>query len=225
MIKCIAIDDSPAALDVIRIHAAKVPFLDLLKTFRSPLRALEFIGENPVALVFLDINMPEISGTRFARALPDDVSVIFTTAYPEYAVEGFELDAVDYLCKPIEFDRFLKAVGRLRRQPDKSARHVLIKSGANVHKLNVEDILYLKSEGSYVQFVTRERKILALMTMRKALDSLRPTRFVQVHRSYSVAWDHIDTVEKDAVRIDRTRIPIGKTYRDEVSKMIGSRAP
>ncbi len=220
MIRCIAVDDSPNALQVIQIHAANVPFLDLAGSFRSPVEALEFVGANAIDLVFLDVSMPELQGTDLARILPAGVMVVFTTAYPEYAAEGFELDAVDYLCKPIEFERFLTAATRAQRQHASAQddETVQIRSGSRVHRLRVADILYLKSDGSYVQFVTRREKLLALMPMGAALELLPGNHFVRIHRSFSIAWDHVEVIEADGVRIGKEFIPVGRTYREALAR-------
>lgn len=223
MIRCIAVDDSPNALEVIRIHASRVPFLDFVGSFRSPMEALAFLGANDVDLIFLDVSMPEIQGTELARLVPEGVMVVFTTAYPEYAVEGFELDAVDYLCKPIEFKRFLRAATRAQRQhavPAEDKATVQVRSGTRVHRLPVTDILYLKSDGSYVQFVTRRGKVMALMSMGTALELLPADSFVRIHRSFSVAWKHVEVAEAEGVRIGKETIPVGRTYRAAFARRI-----
>jgi len=219
--KCLILDDEPLAVDILRNYIGMVPGLECVGAFRKPLKALEFLQKNEVDLVFLDIQMPDLSGLQFLKSLPDPPLVVFTTAYSQYAAESYDYDAVDYLLKPIEFDRFLKAVHKARAlaaAPTKKTaapgKSVLIKSGTKFYRTRWGDIRYVKGAGNYVAFVTKNREILSLMTMQNAADLLPGTIFVRIHKSYIVNIQHLDVVEEEQVRIGEDRIPIGDAYRD-----------
>ncbi|MCB9275221.1 MAG: response regulator transcription factor [Lewinellaceae bacterium] len=227
-ISCIAVDDEPRALEVIRLHAAKAPFLSLQRTFRSPLEALSWLKANPVQLVFLDIDMPEISGLNFLDLAGQPLMAIFTTAYSEYAVESYEQQAIDYLVKPIRFERFLKAALRAQEywlhrrqslapvpgQPESPARQLFIKSGAKHYRLDVADILYLQKDGNYVWFHTAGQHVLSRFSVRQALEMLPASEFQQVHRSYIVGLRHIEVVEPHQVKVGGQVVPVAKAYRE-----------
>jgi len=220
--KCLVIDDEPRALEILVDYIGRVADLELAGTFRDALKAMNLLRKNPVDLLFLDINMPDLSGIQLLNALEYQPLVIFTTAYAEYALKSYDYDAVDYLLKPIEFDRFLKAVNKaLRRHSEsesavltlnKDRNFVFIKSGTGYHKLKTEDIIYIRGTGNYLAFVTLKKETLALLTMKEALDIL-PDKFVRVHKSYIVNLDHVDLVDNDEVKIRDIRIPIGDHYR------------
>ena len=236
MINCIALDDEPMALEVIKLHASKVSFLELKQTFRDPAKALSYLQHHPVDLIFLDINMPDLSGIDFARIILQKYMVIFTTAYSEYAVESYELNAVDYLLKPIDFKRFMIAAnkaleqGHLRKTPaaplatapEQSPKStpqqnfVLIKSGTQLHKILIDDILYVESDGNYVNFVLKNstKKLLARLSMPEVLELLPNDLFCRIHKSYIVSFAGISTIEKHQLQIKDTWLPIGKIYRE-----------
>jgi len=227
--RCLLIDDEPKALEILSGYIEKVPDLELEGTFRDALKALKYIHENPVDLLFLDINMPDLSGIQFLDTLHDKPMVIFTTAYSDYALESYDYDAVDYLLKPIEFDRFLKAVNKAwQRIPIKkknavsyngSTDYVFIKSGTDYHKLKTGDILYIRGTGNYLTFVTSRKKILSLLTMKKAL-AILPEKFFRIHKSYIINFEHVDLIEADEVRIKDSRIPIGDVYRERLFQIL-----
>ncbi|OJJ20848.1 hypothetical protein BKI52_09710 [marine bacterium AO1-C] len=236
MINCIALDDEPMALEVIKLHASKVSFLDLKEVFRDPTQALDYLQQHPVDLIFLDINMPDLSGIDFARIILQKYMVIFTTAYSEYAVESYELNALDYLLKPIDFKRFMVAANkvlehkRLRTSPGTSLsiepntpepdttreNFVLIKSGTQLHKIRIDDILFVESDGNYVNFVLQGyiQKLLARLSMPEVLDLLPNDLFCRIHKSYIVAFAKISTIEKHQLKIEKEWLPIGKIYRE-----------
>jgi DNA-binding LytR/AlgR family response regulator len=230
MLTAIAIDDESKALEILRIHAGKTPFLDLKETFRDPLNAIEWLQNNPVDLLFLDINMPKLSGLQFRSLIGESTLIIFTTAYAEYALESYELDAVDYLLKPIRFERFLKAVlkARARLEPkvataqDETGERressledpaIYVKSGAKLYKLNSSEILYLHKEGNYITFHAANRKVLARLTMEQALALLPETEFLQVHKSYIISLRHLDVIELHQATVGGQIIPVAKAYR------------
>ncbi len=219
--KCLILDDEPLAVDILRNYIGKIPGLECVGAFRKPLKALEYLQRNEVDLIFLDIQMPDLSGLQFLKSLPDPPLVVFTTAYSRYAAESYDYDAVDYLLKPIEFDRFLKAVHKARilaaapaKKTGAQGKSVLIKSGTKFYRTRWGDIRYVKGAGNYVVFVTKDRQILSLMTLQSAADLLPGAIFVRIHKSYIVNIQHLDVVEEEQVRIGQERIPIGDTYRD-----------
>ena len=225
--KSIAIDDEPKALSVIRHYADKIPTLALVNEFRSSLDALHFLNQEPVDLIFLDINMPDLTGIEFLQALSQPPLIIFTTAYSEYAVQSYDWDAVGYLLKPIEFPKFLKAVNKAVSQlqskgsnavPANSIHRdngfLLVKSGTQTYQLKVSDILYVEASGNHVVFVTKERKVITLNTLQEIAKLLPPHLFYRVHKSFIVSLPHIEVIESYQVKINGTEIPLGKTFRE-----------
>ncbi len=238
--KCIVIDDEPMAVEILQTYCGKAPFLELAGCFTDALAALTFLQDAEVDLIFLDINMPDLSGIQLVRALEHKPMVIFTTAYPQHAVTGFELDAVDYLLKPIAFDRFLKAINKARQRikprpgpaaagPSSPAEpedgFVFVKSGYKHLKLNVDEILYLESDKNYVNLMMADRKVMALLSMDQALAMLPPGRFMRIHKSYIVALGHITVVEKHSVFIGKVELPIGDSFRKALFEKIAGGKP
>ncbi|MFT3910893.1 MAG: LytTR family DNA-binding domain-containing protein [Ferruginibacter sp.] len=220
--KAIAIDDEPIALDIIRSHASKVPFIDLVATFTDAFKAMAYLQKEPADLVFLDIKMPDISGIDFYNSLQKKPLLIFTTAYSEHAVASFELDAVDYLLKPFALARFLKACNKAFelykfRNGNDNTDHLYIKNGYEQVKVMYDDILYLEATGNYVTFVLKDKTILSRSTFAEAVNLLPPGKFVRVHRSYTVAIDKIDKAERYQVVINTRTIPVSEAYSDQLA--------
>lgn len=224
--RAIAIDDEPKALETLSRYLEKIPFLRLEQTFRDPLAAIAWWQEQQADLVFADINMPNLSGLKIREFMPRTL-LIFTTAYSEFAVESYELNAVDYLVKPIPFDRFLKACLKAKQHlellagaatpshPPTSGQHqasLFIKSGPKHFQLAVERILFIEKDGNYVTFHTPDTKVLSRLTMQQVL-GLLPGGFLQVHKSYIVALQHIEVLEQHQVLIADRRIPVSKAHR------------
>ncbi|MHA2121450.1 MAG: LytR/AlgR family response regulator transcription factor [Promethearchaeota archaeon] len=227
--KCLVVEDEPIALEIVKDYINRVSFLKLSKGFRNPIKALEYLQENKVDLLLLDINMPDLTGIQFLNALPYSPLVIFTTAYSQYALESYEYDAVDYLLKPIEFERFLRAVNKAfehfklrtnRIQINtpisevKVKDHILIKSGTNLHHIKINDIFYIKGAGNYVTFFVEKQKIMALLTMDQVLEMLPSDQFLRIHKSYIVNADQIDIIENDQIKIRGKVIPIGNSFKE-----------
>ena len=234
--KCIAIDDEPFALNLIRDYIDKTPFLEFAGEFSNPFKALSFLMNNTVDLVFLDINMPELSGIQLLNSLPVRPLVIFTTAYSEYAAESYEYDVVDYLMKPVKYERFLKAVNKAGdrikdRNSEKQSsvstsqinESVYIKSGTQIHKVNLKDILFIEGAGNYMAFNIAGKKILSLLNMKEVLELLPSDTFVRVHKSYVVSINHIELIETHRIVINKVSIPIGITYREQFFSRIGNK--
>jgi len=227
MIRCIAIDDEPLALDVLEDFIEQVPFLELVQTCQSAVEALELLHKENIQLIFLDIQMPQISGVQFLKSLDKRPKVIFTTAYSDYALEGFNLDAVDYLLKPFTFERFLKAVNKAYQQinmqptdttspedvPPQPKEYMFVKSGYDIIKVRYDEIRYIEGLKDYVKIHTDGKTIVSLMSMKVLAEEL-PENFVRVHRSFIVNFERITLVKKRKVHIQQVEIPIGEVYRE-----------
>jgi DNA-binding LytR/AlgR family response regulator len=223
--KAIAIDDEPIALEIIQSHASRVPFIELKKVFTSALDAMEYLQKEPVDLLFLDIKMPDISGIEFYTSLNRRPLVIFTTAYSEHAATGFELDAVDYLLKPFSFARFLKGCNKaqelfLSRNNTTTADHLFLKTGYEQVKVLFDDILYLEAAGNYVNFVLKDKQVLSRYTFLEALGLLPGNQFVRVHRSFVVAINKIEKLDRHQVTIAGKKIPVSEGYYVELVGML-----
>jgi len=209
------------ALDIIRDHAGKVPFIDLKKTFLSATEALAFLKQEPVQLIFLDINMPDLSGLEFAGLVKNQTQVIFTTAYAEYAINGFELAATDYLLKPINFNRFLQACQLAEKRSGMPTfattgkeDSLFVKDGYNWVQINFENLLYAEADDNYVSLFEMQKRTLTRMTLSKLLSKLPKGRFIQVHKSFIVAILKIEKIETHQLIIAGKRIPISNSFKD-----------
>jgi len=236
--KCLVIDDEPIAIEILEDYIQKVPFLELAGSFRSAIKALEYLQAHAVDLLFLDIKMPDLSGIQFLKSLIAQPQVIFTTAYSEFAVESYDYQVADYLLKPIEFDRFLKAANKALKQHqpqqlqstpipaptkgigDGDQDFLVFKSGTEYHPLNINDILYIEGAGNYVFVFTVKKKVMVLMTLKDTLQKLPVDQFIRIHKSYIVNVRKLDVVETDQVKIGETRIPIGEAYKKAFFKKI-----
>jgi DNA-binding LytR/AlgR family response regulator len=220
--KAIAIDDEPIALGIVRSHASKVPFLELKAEFTDAFQALDYLQKEPVDLIFLDIKMPDISGIDFFNSLPKKPMVIFTTAYSEHAVTSFELDAVDYLLKPFSLARFIKGCNKAFelytfRNATEPSDHLFVKTGYEQVKVMIEDIIYVEATGNYVAFALQEKNILSRSTFNEAINLLPPDKFVRIHRSYVVAVNKIDKVERHQVTMGKKLIPVSEAYSQNLT--------
>jgi len=219
--KAIAIDDEPLALEIVKSHAAKLPWLKLEACFTDAFKALEYLQNNQVDLIFLDIKMPDINGLDFLAGLHSKPIVIFTTAYSEHAVKSFDLDAVDYLLKPFSLSRFIKACSKAlelynARKGKEETDHCFIKTGYEQVKLFFDQILYVSAEGNYLNFVTTDKKILSRMTMAEGEQLLPEDIFVRIHRSFIVNKKKIDVIERNQINIAGFQIPVGDAFRQAV---------
>lgn len=219
--KAIAIDDEPFALEVVKSHASKVPFLELCAVFTDAFKALEYLQREKVDLIFLDIKMPDISGIDFFSSLSKRPLVIFTTAYSEHAVTSFELDAVDYLLKPFSLSRFIKSCNKANelftlRTSAEPSDFIFVKDGYDQWKINYDDILFLEAAGNYVTFMLKEKKVVTRSTFQEALHLLPADKFVRVHRSYIVAVAKIDKIERHQVTIQKNTVPVSAAYRGDL---------
>ncbi|SEM22362.1 two component transcriptional regulator, LytTR family [Chitinophaga rupis] len=230
MIKCIAVDDEPLALEIITDFARKVPFLSLVQTFENAAEAMRFLQDEKVDLVFLDIKMPDINGIQFLKSLKYPPLVIFTTAYGEYALDGFDLDVVDYLLKPIPFDRFLRAATKAQEYMTVSQQkngdnghvndYIFIKTEYKIIKINLEDILFIEALKDYTKIYTPYQPVLTLRSLKSFESRLPADKFIRVHRSYLVSLNKINSVEKNTVMIANQSIPISDGYRERFYEVI-----
>lgn len=223
---CIIIDDEPLAIKLLHSYADRITDLRVLNTFTNPLEALSFLQTHEVDVIFLDIQMPELNGMQMAKIAGEKSAIIFTTAYPSYAVEGFEIRALDYLVKPISFERFVASVSRLTTaeqsaEDKEEVTYLFVKTEYRHQKVDLHDILFLKGMGDYCAIVLPEKKIMTLENM-KSFESRLPTgRFLRVHRSYIIALDKIDFIEKNRIVIGEERIPIGASYEKAFKELTG----
>jgi len=221
MIKAIAVDDEPKALQVIKEHSSKLSMLDLVDTFTDPIRALNFLSENVIDLIFLDIEMPDLSGIEFSRAIKNkNTHVIFTTAHSEYAIESYELASLDYLLKPIEFTRFHKAVAKAVENTERSSKYFFVNTGREQTKICYDDILFLEADGNYVTYYLGNAKVMVRSTIKEAITRLPSSGFFQVQRSYVVAMMHIDKIQDNHIHIGESKISIGPSFKEAFMSVV-----
>jgi len=236
MIRCLVVDDEPLALHIVEDYISKVPFLKLVKSTTNPIEALTLVQQGEIDLVFLDVQMPELTGIQFLKISNGKAKVILTTAYPEYALEGYELDVVDYLLKPIAFDRFFKSVQKAQgiiqpsvkpitapeptQQNDFLSDFIFVKSEHKIQKVYLRDILFIEGLKDYISIFTPAERIITLQNMKKMEDALPEKHFIRVHKSYIVSLNKIDSIERSRIWIGEKIIPVGDTYRDPFFKII-----
>ena len=232
MINAIAIDDEPLALQLVSGYIEKTPGLNLAGSFDNPLDAIEFLTNEAVDLIFVDIQMPDLSGLEFTRSHARGPKVIFTTAYEKYALEGFRLDVIDYLLKPFSYEEFLKAVQKAVRliklekevpdQVDTNSEFLFLKSDYKIRRINFNDILYIEGLKDYVKVFIHgsDKPVLSLITL-KALEAKLPeAKFMRVHRSFIVNLERIDTIERSRIVFGKTYIPVGEQYKDKFQEFL-----
>lgn len=222
-IQCLVVDDKPLAIDILTDYVAQVPFLHLAGSTENPLEALNWVGQRPVDLIFLDIQMPQLTGLQFLRALDRRAQVVLTTAYSEYALAGFEHDVIDYLLKPIPFERFYQAAQKAQRRlrapaPEKARPHLFVKTEHRMQRIPLAEVLYLEGLQNYVIIHTTTEKVMARQTLNSLEASLPAAEFVRVHKSFIVSLAHIHTVERSRIFMQAATgpaltIPVGDTYR------------
>lgn len=234
-IRCIIVEDEPLARSLMQRHVEKVPYLELAGSFGDPVEAVEFLRETSVDLMFSDIQMPGITGISLLKILQHPPLVIFTTAYSEYALEGYELNVVDYLIKPISFERFLKAVEKVALRlsgsntvpaPPAGGQEedfIFVKDGTRYVRIDLSDILYIEGLKDYVAIHIPGKKVVSLQTM-KSLESVLPrNRFIRIHNSYIVALPAIDALDKEKVQIGNIFLPVSDSYKKGLREVIEKR--
>jgi two-component system LytT family response regulator len=237
LIRCIIVDDKPLAVDILNDYVRKIPFLTLSFSTTNPLLAINEIMENGADLVFLDIQMPQLNGVQFMKIVQGKCKIILTTAYPEYALDGFEHDAIDYLLKPISFERFYKSVQKAQQyfnsvapradsnnvqQLLKEIEFIFVKTEYKLLKINISEILYIEGMQNYISIYTTTEKIISLQNIKKIEEQLPKSQFIRVHKSYLVAINKIISIERSRIYIGNNCIPLGDFYREAFLKMIGT---
>ncbi len=226
MITAIAIDDEPIALDIIRIHASKIPFLDLKATFVSTMEALAYLQVNEANLIFLDIRMPDLTGLEFAVLLPKNIYVVFTTAYAEFAVKGFELAAADYLLKPISLSRLLQACTLVKDRMIKKGQgkapgpFLFVKEGYDLVKIDPHKITYIEAGDNYLSIYQGEKRTLTRMTLAEINSKLDPDTFQRIHKSYIVAINCIEKIERGQLMVGGLKLPLSISYRSDLMQKL-----
>ena len=230
---CLIVDDEQLARKLLEEFVAKVPMLELKGMCKNPLEAMDILKSEHIDIMFLDIQMPELTGVEFIKTLQYKPATIFTTAYSEYALEGYELDVIDYLVKPFPLDRFIKAVNKaiefidLKRSAGKidqgnnlDSNYILLHADHKIYKVNLDDIQYIEGLKEYVSYYTKEKRIIVLQSLKSIEESLPSNKFIRVHRSYIVPISRIKTLDGNQVQIGDKLIPIGRSYKEEVLKRV-----
>ncbi len=226
-LKCIIVEDEPLAAKVLSDYISQVPFLELNGTFKDAILATDFLRENSVDLIFLDIHLPKLKGMAFLKTLIDPPAVIITTAYHQYAVEGFELNVTDYLLKPFEFERFLVAVNKVKAAQTEKQRsneseikdHLFLNVQKKKVKILFAEIVYIESQREYIKIVTTKREYISKMSTHE-IESLLPSNlFKRIHRSFIVSVSKIESYTAEAVELNGVSIPIGRGYRDVIENL------
>jgi DNA-binding LytR/AlgR family response regulator len=219
-INCIIVDDTPLAVEKLEGFIKQIPLLNLLKSFNGGIEAIAFLQSNPVDLVFLDIQMEQFSGIQFLESLQNRPKIIIVSAYSQYAVNGFDYSVSDYLLKPFSFERFLKAVDKVKIELNLNApkEYIFVKTEYRMERVNFADILYIEGKGAYLRIFTLKSKIMTLMNFQN-MESMLPTdNFIRVHKSFIIAKNKIESIERNRIIIGEERIPIGLSYRENFMK-------
>ena len=226
-INCAIIDDEPLAAGLLKSYTEKTPFLNLIGTYGSALEAMKELRDHPVQLLFLDIQMPELSGVEFAKILPRETKIIFTTAFQQYAIEGYKVSALDYLMKPISYDDFLKASNKAlewfavaqRQQATSQDRFMFVKSDYKLIRISLDDILYIEGLKDYVRIYLEDgTKVMSLMNMKKLEDYLPRPEYLRTHRSYIVHMTKVQQIDRFRIVFGQEYIPISDSYKEEVQR-------
>lgn len=235
MIRCVVVDDKPLAIDILNDYISKMPDLTLAFSSTNPLEALEYVMKNEVELIFLDIQMPQLNGVQFMKIVNEKCQIILTTAYAEYALDGFENNAIDYLLKPVSFERFYKAVQKVIRHYNLATAtqttvtyqaagpendFIFVKTEYKLVKINTDDILFVEGMQNYVSIQTKTDRILSLQSIKKTEEQLPKKQFIRVHRSFIVAVKKINSIERARIYIGDAVIPFGDLYKDDFYKLI-----
>lgn len=236
MFKCLIVDDEPLAIKLLEDHIGKVSFLELAGIYTNPLEALLAFNKTPVDLIFLDIQMPQLNGVQFMQLLQNRAQIIISSAYQEYAIEGFDYNVIDYLLKPISFERFYRAVEKAYNLKNPTATisksqemfpatggYIFIKVENKMVRVELDDILFVEGLKNYVSIYTKTQRIVSLQVMKQLEEALPQNRFVRVHKSYIVALDKINSIEKQEIYIKDRIIPIGNTFLEYFNQMLKSR--
>jgi DNA-binding LytR/AlgR family response regulator len=223
-IKCLIIDDEPAAQEILKTYTADDSRLELVEVCSNAFKASDVLAKEKIDLLFLDINMPKLSGLAFYKTLNQPPAVIFTTAYPEFAVEGFEVDAVDYLLKPFTFERFYKAVSKVfekMQAPNAESKDfIVLNANKKMYKINIADIFYLEAQADYVNVHLKDKELLVHETLQHLHQQLPENQFMRIHKSFVVSLNKFDYIEGNMLMINSKYLPIGEAYREKFLKTV-----
>jgi two-component system, LytTR family, response regulator len=215
-INCIVVDDTPLAVEKLEGFIKQVPHLNLLRSFYNGIEAISFMKTNPVDLVFLDIQMEQFSGLQFLDSIQNPPGIIIVSAYSQYAISGFDHAVTDYLLKPYSFERFLKAIDKVQaaREAELPKEYMFVKTEYRVERINFSDILYIEGKGAYLRIITPRTKIMTLQNFQQMENLLPANNFMRIHKSFIVALNKIESIERNRIRIGSELIPIGLSYRE-----------
>jgi DNA-binding LytR/AlgR family response regulator len=219
-IKCIIVDDEELARTLLTTYVDKIEHLQLVGRYENGVDALNALRLQQIDLIFLDIQMPDLRGTDLAKLVGNSTQIIFTTAYSEYALEGFELSALDYVLKPITFERFLMAVQKCKPTQIEDQQGMTIKSGYDLYKVKFTDIRYIESDSEYVTFYTKDRKIMSHQSLKALEQELPPDTFMRVHRSFIINKQHVSALKGRELSVGEVKIPVSNTYYDQVKQQL-----
>ena len=233
MLRCIAVDDEPLALELLEDNISKVPYLQLVATCSNAMEAMKVLQEQSVDLIFLDIQMPGLTGLQFIQSMTEKPMIILITAYEKYALEGFNLDVLDYLVKPVSLDRFMKACNKAyelfqlknkkAKEPTLTADYFFVNVDYSLVKLNFNEIRYIEGLKDYIKIHLKNstRPVITRMAMKSIEEELPPAKFIRIHKSYIVSVDHLSAVRKNSVFIDDIELPVGENFRDALASLTG----
>jgi DNA-binding LytR/AlgR family response regulator len=220
LINCLIVEDEPLAREVLERYIADHPDLELVAMAKDGFEGGEMLQKHPIDLLFLDINMPKISGINFYKSLTNKPPVIFTTAYPEFAVDGFDVAAVDYLVKPFSFERFVQAINKFKTANgdlEEQMTHLAVKTDKKMYRIPIDDISYIESIGNYVKIHTLDRVLISNETLKVLHQKLKRSGFQRIHKSYLINVKHVEFLEGNQVKIADQKLPVGYSYREEVN--------
>ncbi len=224
-LNCLIVDDEPLSQDVIIDFVKACPELQLIDVCSNALEAGERLKKENIDLLFLDINMPKLSGISFVKSLKDPPLFVYITAYPEFAIEGFEVDAVDYLVKPVSFERFRIAVNRVLdrftvNEKDANIKHIMVRANKKNYRINFDELLYLEAQGDYVRFVTEELSLMVHGTLKDFISLIPENLFGRIHKSYVISLSKVVYTEGNQVKIGEHKLPVSLSYKDELLKKL-----
>jgi DNA-binding LytR/AlgR family response regulator len=229
-LRCAIVDDEPLAIEIMEGFLNKIPNIEVVATFNDAISVFGFLATNQVDFLFLDIEMPNLSGIDFLKSISNPPLVIITTANKNYAIDGYELNVVDYLLKPLTLERVIKAINKLNEiissklhlvQHSDTTDYILLKENKRIVRVQLDDILYLESIKDYVKVVTKDKTVITKQSISHFEQILNPTHFIRIHRSFIISLDHVNAYCCSSIEIGKTEIPIGRLYKDETLKRLG----
>lgn len=230
-IRCLVVDDEPVARKIIREFVEKTAFLTFCGQFEDAIHANVFLQQNQVDLIFVDIEMPEISGFEFIKSLAVKPMIVITTAFPEYALEGYELDIIDYLLKPIAYSRFIRTVQKAKEYHDLKDRalsnillpYLFVRCEKRIERVEISDILYIESVGNYIHIYVKDRMLTAYLTLKSLESQLPANEFIKIHQSFLVSFSKVNTIEGNKIKIGNKLLPVSRNYKDAIMNLIEQR--